>query len=224
MTEMRSDAALGIGAQWCVAGADFEAQARTLTIRVDSAPGHSARPRVYRQPRREIRRALLPIAGKRDSSALKPRTTRQEGQARSNGALRCAAITPLNPEGAMGYRRDGVTFLACTLQNSSHVLPCEEQGSFARHTRWGRHRFRIRTEYAFRPRRLGGRGPVRGQYEYRATRMHRAKRMNCRDGTISTRCITLLLEGWHELCSLNVNRSEGGAFLAYARLSGGITI
>jgi len=39
MTEKLFEAALGIGAPWFVAGADFNAQARTLTIRVDFAPG-----------------------------------------------------------------------------------------------------------------------------------------------------------------------------------------
>jgi hypothetical protein len=39
MTEMLFETALGIGAPWHVAGADFNAQARTLTIRVDFAAG-----------------------------------------------------------------------------------------------------------------------------------------------------------------------------------------
>ena len=39
MTEKLFEAALGIGAPWYVAGTDFNAQARTLTIRVDFAPG-----------------------------------------------------------------------------------------------------------------------------------------------------------------------------------------
>jgi transposase len=39
MTEKLFEAALGIGAPWYVAGTDFDAQARTLTIRVDFAPG-----------------------------------------------------------------------------------------------------------------------------------------------------------------------------------------
>jgi transposase len=39
MTEKLFEAALGIAAPWFVAGADFTAQARTLTIRVDFAPG-----------------------------------------------------------------------------------------------------------------------------------------------------------------------------------------
>jgi transposase len=39
MTEKLFEAALGIGAPWYVAGADFNAQARTLTIRVDFASG-----------------------------------------------------------------------------------------------------------------------------------------------------------------------------------------
>jgi len=39
MTEQLFEAALGIAAPWFVAGADFNAQARTLTIRVDFAPG-----------------------------------------------------------------------------------------------------------------------------------------------------------------------------------------
>jgi transposase len=39
MTEKLFETALGIGAPWFVAGADFNAQARTLTIRVDFASG-----------------------------------------------------------------------------------------------------------------------------------------------------------------------------------------
>ena len=39
MTEKLFETALGIGAPWHVAGADFNAQARTLTIRVDFAAG-----------------------------------------------------------------------------------------------------------------------------------------------------------------------------------------
>ena len=39
MTEKLFEAALGIAAPWFVAGAEFNAQARTLTIRVDFAPG-----------------------------------------------------------------------------------------------------------------------------------------------------------------------------------------
>ena len=39
MTEKLFETALGIGAPWFVAGADFNAQARTLTIRVDFVPG-----------------------------------------------------------------------------------------------------------------------------------------------------------------------------------------
>jgi transposase len=39
MTEKLFETALGIGAPWYVAGADFNAQARTLTIRVDFASG-----------------------------------------------------------------------------------------------------------------------------------------------------------------------------------------
>ena len=39
MTEKLFETALGIGAPWYVAGADFNAQARTLTIRVDFATG-----------------------------------------------------------------------------------------------------------------------------------------------------------------------------------------
>jgi hypothetical protein len=39
MTEKLFEAALGISAPWYVAGADFNAQARTLTIRVDFATG-----------------------------------------------------------------------------------------------------------------------------------------------------------------------------------------
>ncbi|HSL69732.1 MAG TPA: ISL3 family transposase [Longimicrobiales bacterium] len=39
MTEKLFETALGIGAPWYVAGADFNAQARTLTIRVDFAAG-----------------------------------------------------------------------------------------------------------------------------------------------------------------------------------------
>ena len=39
MTEKLFETALGIGAPWFVAGADFNAQARTLTIRVDFAAG-----------------------------------------------------------------------------------------------------------------------------------------------------------------------------------------
>jgi len=39
MTEKLFEAALGISAPWYVAGADFDAQARTLTIRVDFAKG-----------------------------------------------------------------------------------------------------------------------------------------------------------------------------------------
>ena len=39
MTEKLFEAALGIGAPWFVAGADFNAQARTLTIRVDFVAG-----------------------------------------------------------------------------------------------------------------------------------------------------------------------------------------
>ena len=39
MTEKLFEAALGIGPPWFVAGADFNAQARTLTIRVDFAAG-----------------------------------------------------------------------------------------------------------------------------------------------------------------------------------------
>lgn len=39
MAEKLFETALGIGAPWYVAGADFNAQARTLTIRVDFAPG-----------------------------------------------------------------------------------------------------------------------------------------------------------------------------------------
>jgi transposase len=39
MTEELFEAALGISKPWYVAGADFNAQARTLTIRVDFAPG-----------------------------------------------------------------------------------------------------------------------------------------------------------------------------------------
>jgi len=39
MTEKLFEAALGISAPWSVAGTDFNAQARTLTIRVDFAPG-----------------------------------------------------------------------------------------------------------------------------------------------------------------------------------------
>ena len=39
MTEKLFESALGIAAPWFVAGADFNAQARTLTIRVDFVPG-----------------------------------------------------------------------------------------------------------------------------------------------------------------------------------------
>ena len=39
MTEKLFETALGISAPWYVAGADFNAQARTLTIRVDFAQG-----------------------------------------------------------------------------------------------------------------------------------------------------------------------------------------
>jgi transposase len=39
MTEKLFETALGIGAPWYVAGADFNAQARTLTLRVDFVPG-----------------------------------------------------------------------------------------------------------------------------------------------------------------------------------------
>jgi len=39
MSEKLFETALGIGAPWFVAGADFNAQARTLTIRVDFTPG-----------------------------------------------------------------------------------------------------------------------------------------------------------------------------------------
>jgi len=39
MTEKLFEAALGIGAPWYVAGADFNAQARTLTIRMDFKAG-----------------------------------------------------------------------------------------------------------------------------------------------------------------------------------------
>lgn len=39
MTEKLFETALGISAPWSVAGADFDVQARTLTIRVDFAPG-----------------------------------------------------------------------------------------------------------------------------------------------------------------------------------------
>ena len=47
MTEKLFETALGIGAPWHVAGADFNARARTLTIRVDFAPGsHFAVPGV----------------------------------------------------------------------------------------------------------------------------------------------------------------------------------
>src|SRR4029450_2138633 len=39
MTEKLFETALGIGAPWFVTGTDFNAQARTLTIRVDFAAG-----------------------------------------------------------------------------------------------------------------------------------------------------------------------------------------
>ena len=39
MTEKLFETALGISAPWYVAGTDFNAPARTLTIRVDFAPG-----------------------------------------------------------------------------------------------------------------------------------------------------------------------------------------
>ena len=39
VTDKLFETALGIGAPWYVAGADFDAQARTLTIRVDFTPG-----------------------------------------------------------------------------------------------------------------------------------------------------------------------------------------
>ena len=39
MTEKLLETALGIDAPWYVAGEDFNAQARTLTIRVDFAAG-----------------------------------------------------------------------------------------------------------------------------------------------------------------------------------------
>ena len=138
MTEKLFDAALGTGAPWCAAGADFDAQARTLTIRVDFAPGsRTAHAWVYEQPLREVRRVIVLIAGKLDFRVLNPGTPHQERNARSNGALRCGAITPLNPYGAKWHSRHDVTFLAFTLQKSSYVLPCGKQGRFDRHSRPG---------------------------------------------------------------------------------------
>lgn len=94
MTEKLFETALGIGAQWHVAGSDFNAQARTLAIRVDFAAGshfaepgvageHPARHRDQALPSSELlpARMLLGSAGAAGATAGwrgPPRANRKE--------------------------------------------------------------------------------------------------------------------------------------------------